>query len=128
VIPTVTDYSAADQHKAWDVWWNIFNGLHAAVGYRTEMWIGDRVMYPFGKYITIGSPFVSSWLQMVMDDTEDYKTWTGGRYMYKDDNRKIQEPMGRPSAVVVCGHEDDTGVHVENLGRAGCLRQFWYDN
>src|SRR5207253_3255918 len=48
VIPTVTDYSAVNGHLAWDPWWNIFNGLHAVVGYRTHMWIGDSVMPEFG--------------------------------------------------------------------------------
>jgi hypothetical protein len=34
VIPTATD-----EATSFDVWWNIFQGMHAAVGYRTEMWI-----------------------------------------------------------------------------------------
>ena len=44
VIPTPTDYSVTDRHIAFDDWFRIFNGMHAVVGYRTEMLIGDKVM------------------------------------------------------------------------------------
>jgi len=32
---------------------------------------------------------------------------------------------GKPSAVVVCGHSDDTIVDIENLGKPGSLT-IWY--
>jgi len=127
VIPTTTDYSAADRHLAFDAWFRVFNGLHAVVGYRTEMWIGDSVMPTFGRSISLGAPFVSSWLQIVHDDSADYVT-KGKDQLYFDTNRQINEPMGRPSAVVVCGHEGDTVLQIENLGRPSCLREFWYEN
>jgi hypothetical protein len=127
VIPTPTDYSAADQHLTFDDWFPIFNGMHAVVGYRTEMWIADRVMPTFGRSISQKAPFVSSWLQAIHDNTSDYLP-NGQPTLYLDNNRHINEPMGRPTAVVVCGHEDDTVVQVENLGKPRCLREFWYDN
>ncbi|TFK37822.1 hypothetical protein BDQ12DRAFT_140078 [Crucibulum laeve] len=123
VIPTITDYSAADRHRAFDDWWRIFNGLHAVVGYRTEMFIGDKAMPTFGRSIALGAPFVSSWLQAVHDDAL-YKN----KYTYFDGNRGFMEPLGRASAVVVCGHEKDVVWQVENLGRPNCLREFWYEN
>ena len=126
VIPTPTDYAAADFHLAFDVWFSIFNGLHAVVGYRTEMWIADSVMPTFGSLISIGAPFVPAWLQTVHDDIADYGARLGNFYL--DGNRHIIEPMGRASAVVVCGHEQDNVLRTENLGRPVCLREFWYEN
>jgi hypothetical protein len=124
VIPTPTDYSAANQHEAWDVWWNVFNGLHAVVGYRTEMWIADTVMGPFGSAIGLGAAVVPTWLQTVHDDTQNYVP-------VQTDNENpnhIQEPYGRAAAIAVCGHEDDIVIDVENLGRPGCLTMWWYNN
>jgi hypothetical protein len=124
VIPTPTDFSVTDRHMAFDVWFQIFNGMHAVVGSRTKMTINDRVMPIFGRSISLGAPFVSSWLQTVHDDTSDYFL----NILELDGNRHILEPRGRASAVVVCGHEDDTVLNVENLGRPNCLREFWYEN
>lgn len=125
VIPSPADFDPADFRKAFDPWWHIFNGLHAVLGYRTSMWIGDGVMPTFGKYIGLGAPVVFSWLQIVHDDTAHYKK-DGMDYLYK--TRGIYLPMGRASAMAVCGHEGDTVVNVENIGRPQCLIQFWYDN
>jgi hypothetical protein len=118
VIPTQTDESTS-----FDVWWDIFNGLHAAVGYRTEMWIDDDVTGPFGFAIGLGAPVVPAWLNEVAsnDSYDDGDT-------YHDDNRNIAEPMGRASAVAVCGHSDDTANNVASLGRANCLTEWWFDN
>ena len=118
VIPTQTD-----ETTSFDVWWNIFNGLHAVVGYRTEMWIDDDVTGPFGFYIGLGAPVVSGWLGEVAgnDSYDDGDT-------YHDDNRNIDEPMGRASAVAVCGHSDDTANDVASLGRPNCLTEWWFDN
>jgi len=118
VIPTDTDVSTS-----FDVWWNIFNGIHAVAGYRTEMWIDDDVMGDFGYYIGIGAPFVPTWINEVAsnDSYDDGDT-------YYDSNRNMNEPMGRASAVVVCGHSDDMVTHVNSLGRASCLTEWWLNN
>jgi hypothetical protein len=124
VIPTVMDYSAANVRDAWDTWFNIFNGMHAAVGYRTEMWIGDGVTGPFGSAIGGGAAVVSSWMNIAHDDTAAYLP-----VQYDNENGNgIEEPFGRPAAVAVCGHADDVVTDVENLGRPGCLTMWWYDN
>jgi Family of unknown function (DUF6345) len=118
VIPTQTD-----ETTSFDVWWNIFNGLHAVVGYRTEMWINDHVTGKFGLYIGLGAAFVAAWLNdIAADDSYD----SGDTYF--DGNRGITEPMGRASAVVVCGHTDDIVSQVGSLGRANCLTEWWFDN
>lgn len=126
IIPTVTDYSAADRDQAFAVWRRIFNGMHAAVGYRTEMWIDDVVMGAFGTRIALGAAFVPAWLQTVAHDTADYGTRAGN--FYKDGNRGIVEPMGRGSAVTVCGHTDDLVWDLADLGRPRCLREWWFEN
>jgi hypothetical protein len=118
VVPTQTDESTS-----FDVWWNIFNGLHAVVGYRTEMWIDDDVTGPFGFFIGLGAPVVPAWLSEVAgnDSYDDGDT-------YHDGNRDIDEPMGRASAVVVCGHTDDTAADVAPLPRPNCLTEWWFNN
>jgi Family of unknown function (DUF6345) len=124
VIPTPIDYAAPNANDAWNVWFNIFNGMHAAVGYRTEMYINDGVMFNFGKMISFGGAVVPAWLGVVIDDSSAY-----GTTHYDNKNpRGINEPIGRPAAVAVCGHEDDIVTDIENLGRPGCLQMWWYDN
>lgn len=118
VLPTQTDESIS-----FDMWWNIFNGLHAVLGYRTEMWIDDDVTGPFGLCIGLGAPVVSAWLNEVAgnDSYDDGDT-------YHDGNRNMDEPMGRASAIAVCGHGDDTANDVGSLGPADCLTEWWFEN
>jgi hypothetical protein len=118
VIPTQTDESTS-----FDVWWNIFQGIHAVAGYRTEMWINDGATGPFGFSIGFGAPVVSAWLNSVAsDDAYD----DGATYF--DGNRNITEPMGRASAIAVCGHGDDTVNNLGSLGPANCLTEWWFNN
>ncbi len=119
VIPTQTDESTS-----FDVWWNIFNGLHAVVGYRTEMWIADGVPGPFGFLVGLGAPVVSAWLNEVSSNSN----YGSNDARYYDDNRMMKEPMGRASAVAVCGHSDDTAFDIASLGRANCLTEWWFNN
>jgi hypothetical protein len=100
VIPTLVDYSAPSSDEAWAVWWNIFNGLHAVVGYRTEMWIADGVMGSFGSTIGLGAAVVSSWLNIVYEDTAAYVPVV----LDNENPNGINEPYGRAAAVAVCGH------------------------
>lgn len=118
VIPTQTDESTS-----FDVWWQIFNGLHAVAGYRTEMWIDDDVTGSFAVAIGFGAPVVSAWLNEVAsnDSYDDGDT-------YHDGNRDIDEPMGRASAVAVCGHGDDTVDDTATTGTPDCLTEWWFNN
>ncbi|MCJ1244061.1 hypothetical protein MMC30_001258 [Trapelia coarctata] len=127
VIPTDTDYppTTASKTQSYDAWWKIFNGLHAVVGYRTEMWIADGATTPFAKAIARGFPVVPAWMKAVHDDMI-YAPSPGN--IYYDGNRKINEPMGRASSISVCGHTDDVVWQVANLGKATCLHEWWYDN
>lgn len=118
VIPT-----QADENTSFDVWWNLFDGLHAAVGYRTEMWIADGVTGPFGFAIGLGAPVISAWISEVARNSS-YNPDAS----YHDGNRDITEPMGRPSAIAVCGHGDDTAADVARLPAATCLTEWWIGN
>jgi hypothetical protein len=126
VIPTATDYSAADHHLVYDFSWPIFNGFHAAVGYRTDMWIGDSIMPTFAFYISLRAAYVSAWLTIVHDDTSDYRTFWGNGQMYFDKNRGFEQPMGRASAVFVTGHGNDNVLQLEDLGRLNSMSLLWY--
>src|SRR5215471_14548882 len=118
VVPTQTDESTS-----FDVWWDIFQGLHAVTGYRTEIWINDGATGPFGFAVGLGAPVVSSWLNAVAsDDAYD----EGDTYF--DGNRNITEPMGRASAIAVCGHGDDIVTDLGSLGPASCLTEWWFNN
>lgn len=118
VIPT-----SADSTTSYDVWWNIFNGLHAALGYRTEMWINDEITAKFGFLAGLGAPMISGWLTTIINDDSYSPTDT-----YYDSNVRMNEPMGRPSAVTVLGHSDDTIFDTAPLARPSVLQQWWYDN
>jgi Family of unknown function (DUF6345) len=118
VIPTSTD-----SPTSYDVWWNIFNGLHAALGYRTEMWINDEISWKFGFWAGLGAPMISNWLSTVINDDSYSPSDT-----YWDGNVKMTEPMGRPSAVTVMGHSDDTIFDTSPLSRPSVLQQWWFDN
>jgi len=118
VIPT-----SADTPTSYDVWWNIFNGLHSALGYRTEMWINDEITAKFGFWAGLGAPMISNWLTTVINDDSYSPTDT-----YFDGNVQMNQPMGRPSAVTVLGHSDDTIFDTAPLSRPSVLQQWWYNN
>ncbi|KAF4637702.1 hypothetical protein G7Y89_g386 [Cudoniella acicularis] len=99
-VSTALEYSAADQHLAFDPWWPVFNGIHAVMGYRTEAQVYDNEMGNVGKVIGQGASVVHGWMNAA----------AGG---------------GKTSAVVVCGHDDDNVFNIDNLGKATCLT-IWY--
>ena len=117
VIPTQTDESTS-----FDVWWDVFRGLHSVVGYRTDMLIDDDVTTNFGLWVGLGAPVVPAWFLEVA-------TVYGPKGVtYFDNNRGITEPAGRPSSVSVCDHRDDTAYDVEGLENPTCLVEMWLDN
>jgi hypothetical protein len=115
VIPSQTD-----EPNSFDVWWNIFRGLHSVVGYRTDMFISDGVTTNFGLWLGLNAPIVSSWF------VEAAASYHGETYF--DTNRLITEPLGRASSVSVCGHADDTACDVAPLPNPTCLVEYWMDN
>jgi len=119
VIPTQTD-----EPTSFDVWWQIFHGMHSVVGYRTDMWINDNVTSNFGLWVGLGAGIVPAWFLEVATNN----LYGPNDMMYTDSNRGISEPMGRPSSVSVCGHVDDTACDIGGIGEPTCLFEFWLDN
>lgn len=101
-ISTPADYSAADFNLAFDVWWSVFNGLHAVLGYRSNAQVYDDSMGSVGLLIGLGGGVVHSWLNAA-------------------------KKGGKTAAVTVCGHADDTVFQKQGLGRPSCLQQWWWD-
>jgi len=127
VIPSETDYPGQPYHS-FDYWWSIFNGLHAVMGYRTEMYINDGVTTPFAKAISKGVAVVPAWMSAVLNDKAWYSSSSKYTQTYFDGNRNIKEPFGRASSITVCGHTNDLVWNLENLGRPGSLCEWWYNN
>jgi len=100
-ISTPIDYSAADYDQAFAPWWNVFNGMHAVMGYRTLAAVYDNEMENVGKALALGQSVVHGWMSAAL----------GG---------------GKTSAVTVCGHDDDTVYDIGNIGKPGCLQIWWY--
>ncbi|KAH6910220.1 hypothetical protein BKA70DRAFT_118756 [Coprinopsis sp. MPI-PUGE-AT-0042] len=123
VLPTPADYPPADRLKAYAPWWDVFNGLHAVLGYRTDMYISDNAAGTTAKAISMGAPVVGAWMKAVNEDG----LYRGNPTYFSNNAHKVQ-PLGRASAIFVCGHESDRVWQVENLGRPGCLRTLWYNN
>jgi hypothetical protein len=101
VVSTPIDYPAADYDDAFDPWWQVFNGMHAVMGYRTEAAVYDNEMENVGKALAMGQSVVHGWMSAAL----------GG---------------GKTSAVTVCGHDDDTVFDIGNIGKPGCLQIWWY--
>jgi hypothetical protein len=115
--------SPSDTAQWPDPWWNMFGGLHAVLGYRTIMYIGDGAGQPFGYQLMLGAPVVSAWLNTVMSlgAYGSHPVWGG-----PEGAHGIGKLMGRPSAIAVTGHSNDTAYNTANLGRAGSLTIFWF--
>lgn len=86
------------------------------------MWIDDGVTTNVGLWIGLGAGVVPAWFLEIATNN------LYGTASYLDANRNITEPFGRPSAVSVCGHLDDTAHDVQGLGDPKCLVEIWIDN
>jgi hypothetical protein len=98
---TPIDFSAADRHLAFAPWWQVFNGLHAVVGYRTLAHLNYDSAGKVGAALGKGQSVVHGWMDTML-------------------------PSGKTSAVTVCGHDGDNAFRVENVGRPSCLQIWWY--
>lgn len=123
VVPSSIDAPCAtDSRSWWTPWFNIFRGLHTVVGYRTIMYINDGATSPFAKNLELGAPVISAWFNA-----------TNGASDYSGDPKSLAHcgqnlPMGRPSAVTVCGHSADTIFNEAALPAASCLTNYWQPN
>jgi hypothetical protein len=100
-IPAPIDFRAGEGYKAFDPWWQVFNGMHSVVGYRTNSLIDPGKMTKVGKWLGQGASVVTGVMQ-------------------------VMKELGKVSAVTVCGHGTDHMGQLANLGRPSCLQMWWY--
>jgi hypothetical protein len=112
-----------DTRNWYDTWFRVFQGLHTVVGYRTIMYINDGVGGPFATSLRQGSPVISSWFNATLSNSD---------YQSPDPTYKahcgLNLPMGRPSAVTVCGHSNDNIYNQSAIPAPSCLTNFWWPN
>lgn len=125
VIPAPVDYfKSTDSHKAWDPWWGVFNGLHAVVGMREEVYVSDDTSSDLATRLARGESVVNAWLT---NKYQHYANAVTEKDFGLDGQPYVKvDRLGMPSAVTVCGHADDTLFDVQRLPKPDCLQMFWY--
>ena len=123
VVPSAADAPCpGDSRPWWTPWFNIFQGLHTVVGYRTIMWIDDDVTGPFAFSLRLGAPVVSAWFNAATGAAGYQGNPTFGAHCGRT------PPMGRPSTVSACGRQNDWIYDTSALPPANCLINFWQPN
>ena len=123
VVPSAVDAPCpTDSRPWWTPWFNVFQGLHTVVGYRTIMWIDDDVTGPFATSLRFGAPVISAWFNATTSAAGYQGNPTYGAHC----NRT--PPMGRPSTVSYCGRQNDWIYDTTALPPANCLINFWQPN
>jgi hypothetical protein len=123
VVPSAADAPCpTDNRPWWTPWFNIFQGMHTVVGYRTIMWIDDDVTGPYGLSLRLGAPVVSAWFNATTSAAGYQGNPTYGAHCGRT------PPMGRPSTVSACGRQNDWVYDTTALPPANCLINFWQPN
>lgn len=123
VVPSAMDAPCpADNRPWWTPWFNIFQGLHSVVGYRTIMWIDDDVTGPYAVSLRFGAPVVSAWFNATTSAAGYQGNPTAGAHCGRT------PPAGRPSTVSVCGRQNDSVYDTSALPPANCVINFWQPN
>jgi len=123
VVPSAADAPCpTDNRPWWTPWFNIFQGMHTVVGYRTIMWIDDDVTGPYGLSLRFGAPVVSAWFNATTSAAGYQGNPTYGAHCGRT------PPMGRPSTVSACGRQNDWVYDTTALPPANCLINFWQPN
>jgi hypothetical protein len=123
VVPSAIDAPCpTDNRPWWTPWFNIFQGMHTVVGYRTIMWIDDDVTGPYGLALRFGAPVVSAWFNATTSAAGYQGNPTYGAHCGRT------PPMGRPSAVSACGRQNNWVYDTTALPPANCLINFWQPN
>jgi hypothetical protein len=123
VVPSAMDAPCpSDSRPWWTPWFNVFQGLHTVVGYRTIMWIDDDVTGPYAVALRFGAPVVSAWFNATTSAAGYQGNPTFGAHCGRT------PPMGRPSTVSACGRQNDWVYDTSALPPANCLINFWQPN
>lgn len=106
VIPSMFDESIAsgNSQNAFNVWWNIFGGLHQALGYRTVMYIADGAGPAYGRDLEQNADVTSAWLNTVTS-LPDY---TNLNSTYLDYHLNRQVPYGMASVMTIPNLANET--------------------
>ncbi|HKP60912.1 MAG TPA: hypothetical protein VJV78_29485 [Polyangiales bacterium] len=112
--------SFVDSPARWDQrWWGVFARARNVVGYRTRIISNDLAMTAYGARLGLGSPIVSTWLSTVMS-LREYEV---DRFTRGTDQKS--HPVGRPSTVSVCGHDEDSALDDFTAAPPDCLINWW---
>lgn len=104
--PFEWDFTAG--HSAFDVWWGVFKGMHANMGYRTLMHIYNGVGGPYGFALGNGCPVAASWLSCTDHAVFNHSNgWDYGNVVY------------------VTGRGGDTVYDNAPLPNPGSLTMWW---
>ncbi|MBS1840642.1 MAG: hypothetical protein JST77_07305 [Acidobacteria bacterium] len=123
VVPSAIDAPCqSDSRPWWTPWFNVFQGLHTVVGYRTIMWIDDDVTGPYAVSLRFGAPVVSAWFNATTSAAGYQGNPTLGAHCGRT------PPMGRPSTVSACGRQNDSVYDTSALPPANCVINFWQPN
>jgi hypothetical protein len=112
--------SDEDAPGTWDdAWWHVFGGVRNVVGYRTRMLYTDGATQVYGGSLGKPAPIVTSWLDNVV-------SLNGYRNRPSDfgSDGKVH-PLGRPSAVSMCGRDRDNLFTSFSPATASCLTTWW---
>jgi hypothetical protein len=103
-----------------DPWWKTLGNVRSLVGYRTRMQIADRVVEEYGDRLRAGESIVNAWLNAVGESyTED---------LTSEVSTGETRPLGRPAAIALCDHDDDTINTRVSRQAPKCLRIRYYDD
>jgi hypothetical protein len=106
-----------DNNRWFETWFAVFRGLHTVVGYRTKA-LMDDVPAAFALHVANGRPILRSWIAEVAA----FPKYAQGTVISTGDRAK---PLGRPAAVTVCHHDDDTKAELADLPSPSCLVNYW---
>ena len=113
--------SPADDNRWFDRWFEVFQGLHAVVGYRSVALIADDVTPNYAASLAAGKPVISAWMEEIAS-SDKYVV------QIKADGAGGARPAGRGAAVAVCEHENDTLANLTGAADAQCLIVFWHSD
>jgi hypothetical protein len=125
VIPSMFDESIAtgNAQTAFNVWWNIFKGLHQAIGYRTIMFIADGAGAAYGADLAAGGGMTTSWLNSVSSLPDYTQGWT-----YLDTHLNRTVPYGEPSVMTIPGLQNES-VFTDSAAKPATttgLYNYWF--
>jgi hypothetical protein len=113
--------SPVDDSCWFERWFEVFQGLHVVVGYRTIALIQDGVTVNYGAAAAVGNPLISAWMEQIAS-APDYVG------ELKSSGQGGQHPAGRGAAVAVCGHENDRLTDLIGQADPQCLIIFWHSD